>query len=108
MTHRVRVLSGPGLRPGLLVRALLPHRPPFPLDGERASLWHLGRTAIWQALSGLGLGRGDRVLFPAYHCGSEIDPALHLGVAVELYPIGAGLDPDLAALDALAAGARAR
>lgn len=54
------------------------------------------RTAIRVACDALGLVPGDEVLVPAYNCGSEIDPLLHAGLSVTLYPTGRDLvaDPD--------------
>ena len=36
----------------------------------------------------LGIERGDAVLIPAYNCGVEIDPILHLGIKPVFYNIG--------------------
>jgi dTDP-4-amino-4,6-dideoxygalactose transaminase len=54
------------------------------------------RTAIRVACDALGLTPGDEVLVPAYNCGSEIDPLLHAGLSVTIYPVGRDLvaDPD--------------
>lgn len=54
------------------------------------------RTAIRVACDTLGLTPGDEVLVPAYNCGSEIDPLLHAGLSVTIYPVGRDLvaDPD--------------
>ncbi|MDB6169030.1 MAG: aminotransferase, DegT/DnrJ/EryC1/StrS family [Verrucomicrobia bacterium] len=46
-----------------------------------------GRTAIALACRLLGIGAGDEVLVPAYNCGSEIDPLLHLGASLAGYNV---------------------
>jgi dTDP-4-amino-4,6-dideoxygalactose transaminase len=50
-----------------------------------------GRAAIAQALRLAGVGPGDEVLIPGYHCGSMIDPVLWLGAA----PVFFDVRPDL-------------
>jgi len=52
------------------------------------------RTAIRAAYDTLKLTPGDEVLVPAYNCGSEIDPLLHAGLSVTLYPVGRDLVAD--------------
>lgn len=46
-----------------------------------------GRAAIWHALKGLGVGAGDRVLLPTYHCPTMVAPAIHAGAEPVFYPI---------------------
>jgi dTDP-4-amino-4,6-dideoxygalactose transaminase len=48
-----------------------------------------GRASILLALEVLGLGAGDAMLLPTYHCPTMVAPAVHLGVAPVVYPIGA-------------------
>lgn len=62
-----------------------------------------GRYALREAYRLAGIGPGCRLLAPAYHCRTMLDPALALGGDVALYPLQPDLSPDLAALDALAA-----
>lgn len=45
------------------------------------------RAAIRKVCDLFGLGEGSVILAPAYNCGSEIDPLLHAGAAVQLYPV---------------------
>src|SRR5215210_1380680 len=65
-----RLKLWPPLPPDVYVR-----RPstelPFPLATDACSLFARGRHALWQGIRALGLGEGDEVLVPAYHCGSE-------------------------------------
>lgn len=50
-----------------------------------------GRAAIAQALRLAGVGRGDEVLVPAYHCGSMVEPAIWLGAGIVFVHV----NPDL-------------
>lgn len=50
-----------------------------------------GAAAIALALREIGIGAGDTVLIPAYHCRSMVEPALAVGAGVDLYR----LHPDL-------------
>ena len=61
-----------------------------------------GRYALREAYRLTGIGPGTRLLAPAYHCRTMLDPALALGSAALLYPLRRDLSPDLAALDDLA------
>jgi dTDP-4-amino-4,6-dideoxygalactose transaminase len=49
----------------------------------------------------MGLTAGDRVLVPHYHCGSEIDPLVRLGLDLDFYRVGPDLSPDIEHLRAL-------
>jgi hypothetical protein len=46
-----------------------------------------GRASILLALEMLGLGPGDRILLPTYHCPTMVAPADALGVAPLFYPV---------------------
>lgn len=56
--------------------------------GRRVAFSFNTRVAIRKACDLLGLRPGDEVLAPSYNCGSEIDPLLHAGLKVRLYPVG--------------------
>ena len=58
-----------------------------------------GRAAILIALEALGVGPGDEVLLPTFHCPTMVAPANSLGAAVRFYPIDAQGTPDLAWLE---------
>lgn len=58
-----------------------------------------GRAAILLALEALGVGAGDRVLLPTYHCPTMVAPADCLGALPVFYGIDASGAPDLARLD---------
>lgn len=60
-----------------------------------------GRTAILLGLSVLGVGSGQRVLLPTYHCPTMVEPVVRLGAIPVFYPIGPGGEPDLASLRGL-------
>lgn len=65
-------------------------------EGRRVGYSFNTRVAIRRACDLLGIGPGTEVLAPAYNCGSEIDPLLHAGASVRLYPVDrrAQVDPD--------------
>ncbi len=54
-----------------------------------------GRMAIAAAVKHMGLGRGDKVLVPAYHCTSMVDPLLWASVEPVFYNINEDLSIDL-------------
>ena len=54
-----------------------------------------GRYALHEAFRLAGVGPGRALFAPAYHCRTMVDPALSLGAPVHLYPLDAGLEPDL-------------
>lgn len=60
-----------------------------------------GRAAIGLALKTLGVGPGDRVLLPTYHCTTMVAPAVAAGARPLYYPITGSGAPDLAALERL-------
>lgn len=63
------------------------HRPAFPLDQPKIRLFYRASNAIWNAVRLLGLSPDDHILFPAYHCGLELDAILKAGVGVKFYPV---------------------
>lgn len=69
--------------------------------GHETRYYKLGRYALYGALRLAGVGPRTTVLMPAYHCRTVLDPAISLGGEVRLYPLTAGLAPDLHALDRL-------
>lgn len=54
-----------------------------------------GRAAILLALEALGVGPGDQVLLPSYHCPTMVAPADSLGAQPLFYPIDDRGAPDL-------------
>ena len=57
-----------------------------------------GRASILLALEALGVGAGDRVLLPTYHCPTMVAPAVDRGAVPLFYPLDAHGTPDLDAL----------
>ncbi len=54
-----------------------------------------GRAAILLALETLGVGPGDTVLLPSYHCPTMVAPAANLGARVAFYPLDEHGTPQL-------------
>lgn len=96
-----RLTMEPVLHPALLGR---PNTVARPLLCDPRSRWYRsGRHALQAALLAGGVGHGDRVLVPAYHCESMLDPVRWCGALPVPYDLDAELAPDLAALEQLAA-----
>lgn len=60
---------------------------PALFEGRRVAWTFNARVAIRAACEVLGLSPGDQILVPAYNCGSEVDPLVHAGLDVKLYPV---------------------
>ncbi len=58
-----------------------------------------GRASILLALEALGVGPGDQVLLPTYHCPTMVAPASLLKAVPVFYPIDGKGNPDLDWLD---------
>lgn len=54
-----------------------------------------GRIAIYYALQDIGIGKGDSVLVPAYHCGSMIEPVIWLNAIPRFFKLNSELNADL-------------
>jgi dTDP-4-amino-4,6-dideoxygalactose transaminase len=89
----------PPLSLGRLLRSPAPL--PFPFDDPRCRLYDLGRNALWHGLKALGVGPGDELLMPAYHCGTEVGPTVDLGIVPRFWGGTPALDPDEAELESL-------
>lgn len=61
-----------------------------------------GRAAIYWALELAGVGRGDAVLVPTYHCPTVVAPVVQIGATPVFYPLVAAGIPDVYSLDRLA------
>jgi dTDP-4-amino-4,6-dideoxygalactose transaminase len=100
------LVAMPPLSPGVWARrrrAALP----FPLEEPGCRLFARARQGLVHGIRALGMGAGDEVLAPAYHHGSEIEALECAGLTCRFYDVGARLEPDEAALEALL-GARTR
>jgi dTDP-4-amino-4,6-dideoxygalactose transaminase len=53
-----------------------------------------GRTAIYHGLRVLRISAGQRVLVPAFHCASLVDPIRRLGATPVFYRVGPDCSPD--------------
>jgi dTDP-4-amino-4,6-dideoxygalactose transaminase len=58
-----------------------------------------GRAAIGLALAELGIGAGDKVLVPSYHCPTMVSPIVAAAAGPEFFPIGEDGLPLLAAIE---------
>ena len=96
---RMRVSAMPVLKLGNLKKGC--GSPPFPIGGEGVSYWYNARAAIWQGLAALGIKPGDRIIAPAYSCGSEIDVLFKAGVQLDFYRIDKDLNADLQHIESL-------
>lgn len=54
-----------------------------------------GRAALFAAMKALGVGTGDTVLAPSYHCPTLVAPLRAAGATVQFYPLGADGLPQL-------------
>lgn len=73
---------------------------PCLLDLPQTQLTHSGRASILLALEMLGVGQGDRVLVPTYHCPTMIAPVTQRQAQPLFYPLREDGSPDLAWIDA--------
>lgn len=80
---------------------------PSVLDAGRAVHTVSGRMALALALERLGIGRGARVLLPAYHCLALVEPVVRAGAVPVFYRVHRDLTVDLEDLASRAEGARA-
>ena len=60
---------------------------PSVADGSEHVFTSSGRAAIMLGLESLGVGRGDQVLVPTYHCPTMVAPIIALGAEPLFYPI---------------------
>jgi DegT/DnrJ/EryC1/StrS aminotransferase family protein len=67
----------------------------------------VGRSALLEALRRSGIGPGAKVLAPAFHCRSMVDPVIRLGAQPVFYDLTKGLWLDEVSVEAQATGATA-
>lgn len=67
-----------------------------------------GRTALWVAFRAAGVGRGNAVLVPSFHCPTMIAPVVWAGAEPVFYDLkeGDSLEPDLDHMLSAARGAK--
>jgi dTDP-4-amino-4,6-dideoxygalactose transaminase len=97
---RAYYLVSPPLSPRAYFRRRV-ERPPFPLADARCTLYSRARHALWHGVRALGLGDGDEILVPEYHCGTEIEALLQAGLGLHWYELDERLEPIESDLDAL-------
>lgn len=90
---RPTILGAPMLSPVTLLRPA--GKIPPPLDGDGVQWHYRGRNAVWYGIGALPLHPGEAILFPAYHCGSELDPILRRGITVRYYRVDRRMRIDL-------------
>lgn len=56
-------------------------------DGSLHVFTSSGRAAIMLGLESLGVGKGDRVMVPTYHCPTMVAPIIAVGAEPVFYPI---------------------
>lgn len=96
---RTRLAVDPPLSPAVYFRR--PRPLPFPLEDARCRTFARARQGLWQGIRALGLGSGDTVLVPAYHCGAEVEALARAGVTSRCYEGNEMLEPSEAELDRL-------
>ncbi|WP_256081141.1 aminotransferase class I/II-fold pyridoxal phosphate-dependent enzyme [Massilia sp. YIM B04103] len=83
---RSRLPVAPPLSMASFRRGGGPHVPAI-LDAGAARLVTSGRVAIALALRQMGVGAGDTVLVPSYHCASMVEPVIWSGATPVFYRI---------------------
>lgn len=91
---RARIPTHPILSYGAFARGRGPQVRSV-LDVGSARLVTSGRVAIALALREMGIGPGDKVLVPAYHCASMIEPVVWSGATPVFYRVKADTSVDL-------------
>lgn len=103
---RARIPTKPVLSRASFSRRGRRHTPSI-LDAAESLLVTSGRVAIALALRRMGVGPGDQVLVPSYHCASMIEPVVWSGATPVFYRIQGNTAVDLADIAAkLASGAK--
>jgi perosamine synthetase len=74
---------------------------PFPLEHPQCRIFSRARQGLFMGIKALGLKRGDEILVPAYHHGSEIEALIRAGMVCRYYDIGQRLEPDEKDLESL-------
>jgi dTDP-4-amino-4,6-dideoxygalactose transaminase len=101
---RSRLPVAPALSLASFLRMGGPQAPSI-LDAGEVRFVTSGRVAIALALKEMGVGPGDTVLVPSYHCASMIEPVIWAGATPLFYRINPDTTVDLDDLACKAAGA---
>ena len=89
-----RIPRGPVFGTGVLGQAKSARWPRVDEQGDCLYTTN-GRAAILLGLDALGVGRGDQVLLPTYHCPTMVDAVVRLGAEPIFYPIKPSGDADV-------------
>ncbi len=81
------VVGAPTLSPTFLGSLLRRGTPAEPFGAGTVRTYHQARYAIWHALKALGIRSGENVAFPAFHCSTELDAFVHLGIDLRYYGV---------------------
>jgi perosamine synthetase len=92
---RAHIPTHPVMSLGAFVRGMGAPVPSV-LDSPQRRFVTSGRVAIALALRQMKVGPGDKVLVPAYHCASMIEPVVWSGATPVFYRVGADTAVDLA------------
>ena len=68
---------------------------PAPFDTKPTFYLFWARNALYHGLEVLGLAPGDRILVPAFHCASLVEPLIQYGATVGFYEIDTACSVDL-------------
>lgn len=68
---------------------------PSVLDAASVKFVTSGRVAIALALKQMGIGKGDKVMIPAYHCPAMVEPVIWAGAEPVFYKIQPDTSVDL-------------
>ena len=73
---------------------------PVPANAQRCFTFTSGRYALFHGLKVMGIGAGDQVLVPAYHCSAAIAPITAVGANPCFYDVNEDLSLNLSAIEA--------
>lgn len=71
---------------------------PTMLQGDKITYYASGSAALLAGLKALPLQVGDEIVFPSYHCGSELAVILATGFKPRFYQVGRDLQVNAAAI----------
>src|SRR5262245_50813203 len=88
--------------PRLQWRMLWPRfrtREVMPMPNPAYSLFW-ARNAIYHCLGALGIAPGDKILVPAFHCASAVEPIVNYGAKINFYNVKRDCSVDFADVEA--------
>ncbi len=81
------VSRDPLLRSRFLLPSLFRRKLPSPVRGRTTTYHFWARNALFHGLDILGLKPRDKVLVPAFHCGTVVEPVIQFGAQVVFYNV---------------------